>query len=74
MKIIFFIVNIIVFLIGLNINELVSSKIGITSLVKINNNIIISIILISIIITKIASIVPINIATNKKIIDNLHNN
>lgn len=65
---------IIVFLIGLNINELVSSKIGITSLVKINNNIIISIILISIIITKIASIVPINIATNKKIIDNLHNN
>ena len=65
---------IIVFLIGLNINELVSSKIGITSLVKINNNIIISIILISIIITKIASIVPINIATKKKIIDNLHNN
>ena len=41
---------------------------------KINNNIIISIILISIIITKIASIVPINIATKKKIIDNLHNN
>lgn len=65
---------IIVFLIGLNINELVSSKIGITSLVKINNNIIISIILISIIITKIASIVPISIATKKKIIDNLHNN
>lgn len=65
---------IIVFLIGLNINELVSSKIGLTSLVKINNNIIISIILISIIITKIASIVPINIATKKKIIDNLHNN
>lgn len=65
---------IIVFLIGLNINKLVSSKIGITSLVKINNNIIISIILISIIITKIASIVPINIATKKKIIDNLHNN
>lgn len=65
---------IIVFLIGLNINELISSKIGITSLVKINNNIIISIILISIIITKIASIVPINIATKKKIIDNLHNN
>lgn len=65
---------IIVFLIGLNINELVSSKIGITSLVKINNNIIISIILISIIITKIASVVPINIATKKKIIDNLHNN
>ena len=44
------------------------------NIVKINNNIIISIILISIIITKIASIVPINIATNKKIIDNLHNN
>lgn len=65
---------IIVFLIGLNINKLVSSKIGITSLVKINNNIIISIILISIIITKIASVVPINIATKKKIIDNLHNN
>lgn len=65
---------IIVFLIGLNINEIVSSKIGITSFVKINNNIIISIILISIIITKIASIVPINIATKKKIIDNLHNN
>ena len=65
---------IIVFLIGLNINELISSKIGITSLVKINNNIIISIILISIIITKIASVVPINIATKKKIIDNLHNN
>lgn len=65
---------IIVFLIGLNINKLISSKIGITSLVKINNNIIISIILISIIITKIASIVPINIATKKKIIDNLHNN
>ena len=65
---------IIVFLIGLNINELISTKIGITSLVKINNNIIISIILISIIITKIASIVPINIATKKKIIDNLHNN
>ena len=65
---------IIVFLIGLNINELVSSKIGITNLVKINNNIIISIILISIIITKIASIVPISIATKKKIIDNLHNN
>lgn len=65
---------IIVFLIGLNINELVSSKLGITSLVKINNNIIISIILISIIITKIASIVPISIATKKKIIDNLHNN
>ena len=33
-----------------------------------------AIILISIIITKIASIVPINIATKKKIIDNLHNN
>lgn len=65
---------IIVFLMGLKINEIVSTKIGIDSLVKLNKHIIIAIILISIIITKIASAVPINIATKKKIIDNLHNN
>lgn len=65
---------IIVFLISLKINNIVSAKIDINNLVKMNYRIILAIILISMLITKIASSVPINIATKKKIIDNLHNN
>lgn len=65
---------IIVLIASLKINNIVSAKIDLNNLVSINSNIIITIILISIFITKIASIIPINIAAKKKIIDNLHNN
>ena len=64
----------IVFLTSLKINNIVSTKISVNNLVKINFEITLTIILISLFITKLASTIPINIAIKKKIIDNLHNN
>lgn len=65
---------IITLLLSLKLNSIISTKIDINNIIKLNLNIIIIIISISLIITKLGSIIPIHVAVKKKIIDNLHNN
>lgn len=65
---------VITILLSLKLNSIISTKVDIENIIKLNLNIAITITIISLFITKIGSIIPITIAVKKKIIDNLHNN
>lgn len=61
------------FLLSKIINKYIASKIEITNLINLNYQIVIAIILLSLLLTYIASLIPAIKASNKKIIDILHN-